>query len=53
MGQLLIRNVEPELKRELELRAKRNRRTLEAEVYEILRVMLDREDEEAASPATP
>jgi len=53
MGQLLIRNVEPELKRELELRAKRNRRTLEAEVCEILRVVLDREDKGAAARAIP
>jgi hypothetical protein len=45
---ILIRKVEPELKLALEQRAERNNRTLEAEVCEILRVALDKEDEETA-----
>jgi plasmid stability protein len=48
MGRILIRKVEPELKLALEQRAERNNRTLEAEVCEILRVALDKEDEETA-----
>ena len=53
MTQLLIRKVEPELKLELERRAERNNRSLEAEVCEIIRIELDKEDEEAAISATP
>jgi plasmid stability protein len=48
MAQILIRNIEPELMLALERRAERNNRTLEAEVLEILRVVLDKEDEETA-----
>ncbi len=53
MAQLLIRNVRPEVKQWLEARAKRNGRSLEEEAYEIIRIALDKEDEEAAaaSPA--
>jgi plasmid stability protein len=52
MAQLLIHKVEPELKVALERRATRNNRTLEAEVCEIIRVVLDRDDRETAVPAT-
>jgi plasmid stability protein len=53
MGQLLIRKVEPALKLALERRAERNNRSLEAEVCEIIRIVLDEEDKEAAIRATP
>jgi len=53
MAQLLIRKVEHELTLALERRAARNNRSLEAEVCEILRIALDKEDEEAAICATP
>jgi plasmid stability protein len=52
MAQLLIRKVTPELKRWLEDRAKRNGRSLEEEAYEIIRIALDKEEEDAAV-ATP
>lgn len=48
MAQFLIRKVEPELKLALERRAERNNRSLDAEVCEIIRIVLDKEDEEAA-----
>jgi len=51
MAQILIRNIEPELMLALKRRAERNNRTLEAEVLEILRVVLDKEDEETAVAA--
>jgi plasmid stability protein len=51
VGQILIRKIEPELKLALELRAERNCRTLEAEVCEILRIALDKEDRETAVAA--
>ncbi len=51
MAQLLIRKVRPELKRWLEDRAKRNGRSLEDEVCEMIRIALDKEDEEAAAAA--
>ncbi len=53
MAQLLIRKVKPELKRWLEARATRNGRSLEEEAYEIIRIALDKEDEEAAAAAAP
>jgi plasmid stability protein len=53
MAQLLIRKVEPELKLALERRAERNNRSLEAEVCEIIRIVLDEEDREAAIRVTP
>lgn len=53
MAQLLIRDVEPELKLALERRAERNSRSLEAEVCEIIRIALDKEDAEAAALVTP
>jgi plasmid stability protein len=51
MAKLRIRNLELELIRALENRAKRNNRSLEDEVCEILRVALDKEDE-ACDPVT-
>lgn len=48
MSRLLIRDVEDEVKSALEERAKRNGRTLEDEVVEILRKVLDKEEESAA-----
>jgi plasmid stability protein len=53
MARLLIRKVEPELKLALERRAERNNRSLEAEVCEIIRIVLDEEDKEATIHATP
>jgi plasmid stability protein len=53
MAQLLIRKVEPELKHALERRAERNNRSLEAEVCEIIRIVLDEEDEDTAMCSTP
>lgn len=52
MAQLLIRKVEPELKLALERRAERNNRSLETEVCEIIRIVLDKEDREAPICAT-
>jgi plasmid stability protein len=53
MAHLLIRKISPELKMWLEVRAKRNGRSLEEEAYEIIRIALDKEDEKAAAAATP
>lgn len=53
MAQLLIRRVEPELKLALERRAERNNRSLEAEVCEIIRIALDKEEKDTAARATP
>jgi plasmid stability protein len=53
MAQLLIRNIEPELKQALERRAERNSCRLEAEVCEIIRIVLDEEDEDTATCSTP
>lgn len=54
MSRLLIRDIEDDVMRELERRAKSNGRTLEDEVIEILRKVLDEEEEEKnrASRAT-
>jgi plasmid stability protein len=52
MAQLLIRDVEPELKVALEHRAERDKRSLEAEVCEIIRIALEKEDKETAARAT-
>ncbi|MGP8269678.1 MAG: FitA-like ribbon-helix-helix domain-containing protein [Terracidiphilus sp.] len=52
MAQLLIRKVTPEVMQWLEARAKSNGRSIEDEAYEIIRNTLDKEDEEAAAPAT-
>lgn len=51
MGQILIRKVEPELKLALKYRAERNNRSLEAEVCEIIRIALDKEQEETEAYA--
>ena len=53
MAQFLIRKVEPELKLALQRRAARNDHSLEAEVCEIIRIVLDKEDMEAAIRARP
>lgn len=53
MAQLCIREIEPELKRELERRAEHNGRSVEAEICEIIRATLDEEDRKAALQATP
>ena len=45
MAQLLVRNVDDHLKTRLQRRAKRNRRSMEAEVREILRDALKKEEE--------
>ena len=45
MAQLLVRNVEPQLKTHLQKRARRHGRSMEAEAREILRSVLLREDE--------
>jgi plasmid stability protein len=50
MAVLRIRKVDPEVIRWLERRAERNGRSLEEEAYEIIRIELDKEDEEAAAP---
>lgn len=52
MAGLLIRDVEDEVKRELERRAGENGRRLEEEVLEILRVALETEDEEDERDST-
>ncbi|MGA2217570.1 MAG: Arc family DNA-binding protein [Terracidiphilus sp.] len=44
MAQLLVRNLEDQLKTRLQRRAKRNGRSMEAEVREILRDALKEED---------
>jgi antitoxin FitA len=44
MAQILVRNVETQLKTRLQRRAKRNGRSMEAEVREILRDTLKEED---------
>jgi plasmid stability protein len=49
MAQLLIRKIEPELKLWLEVRAKRNGRSLGEEAYEIICKALGKEDEKAAA----
>lgn len=49
MAQLILRNVEPELKRELERRAEANGRNLDAEICEIIRTALDEEDRKTAA----
>jgi len=53
MAQLLIRKVEPELKLGLERRAEHNRRSLDVEICEIIRIALDKEDVETETHATP
>jgi plasmid stability protein len=53
MAQLLIRKVEPTLKFALERRAERNKRTLDAEICEIIRAALDKEDKETPILAAP
>ena len=45
MAQLLVRNVEPQLKEHLQKRARRHGRSMEAEAREILRSALLKEDE--------
>ena len=45
MAQLLVRNIETQLKTRLQRRAKRNGRSMEAEVREILRDTLKEEDQ--------
>ncbi len=50
MAQIRVRKIDPELMLALKQSAERNNRTLEAEVHEILRVELDKEDEETAAP---
>lgn len=45
MGQILVRNVDEPLKKRLQRRAKRHGRSMEAEVREILRDALKKEDE--------
>lgn len=44
MAQLVVRNIETKLKTRLQRRAKRNGRSMEAEVREILRDTLKEED---------
>lgn len=44
MAQILVRNVDDQLKTRLQRRAKRNRRSMEAEAREILRDALRAED---------
>ena len=53
MANLRIRKLEPEVIRALEDRAKRNRRSVDDEVNEILRIALQEEKEEKANCATP
>lgn len=48
MAQILVRNLDDRLKARLERRAKSNRRSMEAEVREILRNALRKEDEAPA-----
>jgi plasmid stability protein len=51
MAQLLIRKIKPEVTQWLEARAKSNCRSLEDEAYEVIRMALDKEDEEADAAA--
>jgi plasmid stability protein len=51
MAQLLIREVEPELKLALERHAEHNKRSLDAEICEIIRIALDKEDAEMETHA--
>lgn len=44
MAQLVVRNLEDDVKAKLQARAKRHRRSLEAEVRDILRDAANRED---------
>lgn len=44
MAQILVRNLDDRLKARLERRAKRNRRSMEAEVREILQNALSKEE---------
>lgn len=44
MAQILVRNIDDQLKTRLQRRAKRNRRSMEAEAREILRDALRAED---------
>jgi plasmid stability protein len=52
MAQLLVRNLETPLKTRLQRRAKRNGRSMEAEVREILRNALREEEKPAAGFGT-
>lgn len=45
MAQILVRNIDDQLKTRLQRRAKKNRRSMEAEVREILRDTLKKEEE--------
>jgi len=45
MAQLVVRNLEDDVKAKLQARAKRHRRSLEAEVRDILRDAAHREDQ--------
>ena len=45
MGQLVVRNLENAVKERLQRRAKRNRRSMEEEVREILRNAVNKDDE--------
>ncbi|HWY70165.1 MAG TPA: hypothetical protein VNX88_15970 [Terriglobales bacterium] len=48
MGQLVVRNLENAVKERLQRRARRNRRSMEEEVREILRNAVNRDDEGSA-----
>jgi antitoxin FitA len=48
MGQLVVRNIENVVKERLQRRARRNRRSMEEEVREILRNAVNRDDEGSA-----
>jgi antitoxin FitA len=52
MAQILVRNLEDRLKTRLQRRAKRNGRSMEAEVREILRNALHEESEPAGGLGT-
>lgn len=45
MGQLIVRNLENTVKQRLQRRAKRNRRSMEEEVREILRNAVSKDEE--------
>ena len=52
MGQILVRNIEDHLKARLQARAKRHKRSMEAEVREILRNSLNEEEKPSRGFAT-
>ena len=53
MAQLVVRNLEPSLKDRFQRRAKRNGRSMEEEVREILREAVNRSEKPAGGSGSP